>query len=87
MIPMQTPGELSDLQMLSFPWSEDGININGAICKTKDIKPGIRVTLIPGFICEDGAVEESRIQGTSGQVLQPKFPIGENCFGSICMDT
>lgn len=34
MIPMQTPGELSDLQMLSFPWLEDGININGAICKT-----------------------------------------------------
>lgn len=86
MIPMQTPGELSDLEMLSFPWSEDEINISGALCKTKDMKPGTGGTLVY-FTCEDCAVEESRVEGAGGHVLQPKFPIGEHGFCSICMDT
>lgn len=86
MIPMQTPGDLTDLEMLSFPWAEGGINISGALCKTNDMKPGTGGTLVY-FTCEDCALEESRVEGAGGHVLQSKFPIGEHGFCSICMDT
>ncbi len=86
MIPMQTPGDFSDLEMLSFPWDEGGSNISGALCKTNDMKPGKGGTLIY-FTCEDCATEASRVENAGGQVLQPKMPIGEHGFCSICMDT
>ena len=40
MIPMATPGDFGDLEMVSFPWAEDGNNISGALCKTREMKPG-----------------------------------------------
>lgn len=86
MISMQTPGDFGDLEMLSFPWSEDGANISGALCKTKDIKPGSGGTLVY-FACEDCATETARVKDAGGQVLQEKFQIGEHGFCSIVMDT
>jgi predicted enzyme related to lactoylglutathione lyase len=86
MIPMQTPGEFGDLEMLSFPWAEGGSNISGALCKTNDMKPGIGGTLVY-FTCEDCEIETSRVLEAGGQVLQPKFQIGEYGFASIAMDT
>ena len=86
MIPMQTPGEFSDLEMLSFPWAEGGTNISGALCKTSKMKPGTGGTLVY-FTCEDCATEASRVVDAGGQVLQPKFQIGEHGFCSIVMDT
>lgn len=86
MIPMQTPGESGDLEMLSFPWAEGEANISGALCKTSEMKPGTGGTLVY-FTCEDCATESSRVVSAGGQVLQQKFPIGEHGFCSICMDT
>ncbi len=86
MIPMQTPGEMGDLEMLSFPWSEGEANISGALCKTREMNPGTGGTLVY-FTCENCATETSRVVSAGGQVLQPKFPIGEYGFCSICMDT
>ncbi len=86
MIPMQTPGEFGDLEMLSFPWAEGGANISGALCKTSEMKPGTGGTLVY-FACDDCAIESSRVESAGGQVLQQKFPIGEHGFCSICMDT
>lgn len=86
MIQMQTPGEMGDLQMLSFPWAEGEGNISGALCKTSEMKPGPGGTLVY-FTCEDCAIETSRIVDAGGQVLQQKFPIGEYGFCSVCMDT
>jgi uncharacterized protein len=86
MIPMETPGEMGDLEMISFPWAEDGPNISGALCKTKDMKAGTGGTLVY-FACEDCAKETARVTGAGGKVLQPKFPLGEHGFCSICMDT
>lgn len=86
MIPMQTPGEMGDLQMISFPWAEGEANISGALCKTKEMKPGTGGTLVY-FTCDDCAIETSRVVNAGGQVLQQKFPIGEYGFCSICMDT
>jgi len=86
MIPMQTPGEFSDLEMLSFPWAEGGDNISGALCKTSLMEPGSGGTVVY-FTCDDCATETSRVESAGGQVLKQKFPIGEHGFCSICMDT
>jgi len=86
MIPMPTPGDIGDLEMLSFPWSEDGINISGALCKTSEMKPGAEGTLVY-FSCEDCDVEISRVVEAGGHILQPKFQIGEHGFVAIAMDT
>ena len=86
MIPMQAPGEFGDLEMLSFPWVQDGPNISGALCKTSEMKPGAGGTLVY-FTCEDCAVETARIEKAGGKVLQDKFPIGEHGFCSVALDT
>jgi uncharacterized protein len=86
MIPMQAPGEMGDLEMLSFPWAEGQPNSSGALCKTNDFKPGTGGTLVY-FACEDCAVETSRVEAAGGQVIQAKFQIGEHGFCSIVMDS
>lgn len=86
MIPMETPGDMGGLEMLSFPYAENGVDISGALCKTNDMKPGAGGTLAY-FKCDDCALETSRVEGAGGQVLQPKFQIGEHGYCSIVMDT
>jgi len=86
MIPMQAPGDFGDLEMLSFPWAEGALNISGALCKTSDMKPGTGGTLVY-FTCDDCDTETARVEDAGGQVLQPKFQIGEHGFVSIVMDT
>lgn len=86
MIAMQTPGDFGDLEMVSFPWAEGKSNISGALCKTKEMKPGTGGTLAY-FACDDCANEASRVVGAGGRMLQPKFQIGEHGFCSIAMDT
>ena len=86
LIDMDTPGDMGDFQMVSFPWSETGAGISGALCKSAEMKPGAGGTLVY-FSCEDSAVEISRVESAGGKVLQPKFPIGEHGFCGICMDT
>jgi len=83
---MQTPNGFGDLEMMSFPWVQDDINISGALCKTKERKPGDGGTLVY-FTCEDCAVEMARVEPAGGTILQNKFPIGEYGFCSIVMDT
>jgi predicted enzyme related to lactoylglutathione lyase len=68
MIPMETPGEAGDLEMLSFPWKEGGANISGALCKTSETQPGPGGTLVY-FTCEDCAIELARVPAAGGQVL------------------
>ena len=86
MVNMVAPGDFGDLEMLSFPWDENERNISGALCKTKDMKPGPGGTLVY-FSSEDCVTETSRITAAGGQVIQPKFQIGEHGFIAIVMDT
>jgi uncharacterized protein len=86
MVPMETPGENTDLQMLSFPWNEGGEHISGALCKTTDMQPGTGGTMVY-FTCDDCAVEASRVEAAGGQVLQKKFSIGQYGFCAVVMDT
>jgi len=76
----------SGMQMVSFPFSEDGRNISGALVKMEQMKPGTGGTLVY-FACDDCAVEESRIEAAGGKVCQPKMPIGDYGFCAIVMDT
>ena len=86
LIPMQTPGDFGDLQMMSFPWAQGESNISGALCKTSTMKPGAGGTLVY-FTCEDCALETARVENAGGKVLQDKYPIGEHGFCSVVMDT
>jgi uncharacterized protein len=86
MIPMQTPGNFGDLQMVSFPWVENSTNTSGALCKMSNMQPGSGGTLVY-FACDDCSVELSRVAAAGGTVLQEKFPIGEHGFCGIAMDT
>ena len=86
MIPMVTPGDFGELEMLSFPWDEGGTNISGALCKMPDMKPGAGGTLVY-FTCEDCEAEQHRVAAAGGKVLQPKMSLGEHGFCSVVMDT
>ena len=86
MVPMQAPGDFGDLEMLSFPWVQDGANISGALCKTSDFKPGSGGTLVY-FTSEDAAIEISRVEAAGGTVIQEKFSISEHGFVGLAMDT
>ncbi|MCZ8196755.1 MAG: VOC family protein [Flavobacterium sp.] len=86
MIPMQTPGEFGDLEMVSFPWVEGGNNISGALCKTSSMQPGSGGTLVY-FASDDCAIEIARVTNAGGMVLQEKMPIGEHGFCAIATDT
>lgn len=86
MIPMETPGGFGELEMLSFPWDENGANISGALCKMSDMKPASGGTLVY-FTCDDCAIETSRVAAAGGQVLQEKYQIGGHGFCSVVMDT
>lgn len=85
MTPMETPGGFGDLEMLCFPFSEEGYGISGALCKTNDMKPGGGGTLVY-FGCEDCAIEISRVEQAGGQVIQNKMSIGEHGFCGVCID-
>ncbi len=86
LISMQTPGDFGDLEMVSFPWVEGGMNISGALCKTKDMGPGGGGTLVY-FACDDCSKELARVEESGGKVLQHKFQIGEHGFCGIAIDT
>ena len=86
LIPLPMPEGLGETEMLSFPWSENGRNISGALVKMKDVQPGPGGTLVY-FTCDDCSIEESRIIAAGGELLQPKMSIGDYGFCSLFMDT
>ncbi|HNR20555.1 MAG: VOC family protein [Bacteroidetes bacterium] len=80
------PEGMGNMKMISFPWAETERNISGALVKMDNMKPGTGGTLVY-FSCDDCSVEESRVAGAGGKVLQPKMSIGDYGFCSIVMDT
>ena len=80
------PEGMGEMQMMSFPWSENERNISGALVKMEHMKAGTGGTLVY-FACDDCSLEESRVEKAGGKVLQPKMAIGDYGFCSIVMDT
>lgn len=58
----------------------------GALVKMEYAKPGPGGAMVY-FTCDDCAVEQGRVQDAGGQVIRPKFPIGEHGFVSLFTDT
>ena len=88
-LPMPDMGEgAPSLEMWMFPgiMGPEGPGAGGALCKMDGCEAGAGGTLIY-FSCEDCAVEETRAVANGGQVLKPKFSIGQYGFISILLDS
>ena len=81
-----TPIEMPGFEMLSFPSNPDGSGAGGALVRHADFTGGGASTVIY-FGCEDCAVEAGRVEAAGGQVLQPKFSIGEHGHAALVKDT
>lgn len=75
-----------DDKMVAFPWAQGGVNATGALVQSKMLAAGGNSTLVY-FQTEECLDEQSRVESAGGKVIQPKFPIGEHGFCSLCMDT
>ncbi len=75
-----------ETQMKSFPADMGAYGAAGALTKSAHGKPGMGGTVIY-FAAEDCAVEEARVVAAGGQVLRPKFSIGDFGWVSLCQDT
>lgn len=73
-------------RMMSFPPDMNTYGAGGALSKSAHGKPGVGGTVIY-FQSDDCAVEEARVSAAGGQVVRPKFSIGEFGFVSLAMDT
>jgi len=82
--PMGDP--TGESQMMSFPAEMSVYGAGGALTKAPHAGPGVGGTIVY-FMSEDVAVQEARIVEAGGQVVRPKFSIGEFGFIVLCMDT
>ncbi|HGM5491486.1 TPA: VOC family protein [Serratia fonticola] len=77
--------EDEEMEYYIFPYQEGGAGSGGALAKMDCAPVGPGGTMVY-LSCEDCAVEESRIVPNGGEILRPKFSIGENGFITIAKD-
>jgi predicted enzyme related to lactoylglutathione lyase len=75
-----------ETQMMSFPGDMSAYGAAGALTKSPHAKPGVGGTIIY-FSVGDCAEHEARVADAGGQVVRPKFSIGEFGFVTLCMDS
>lgn len=73
-------------QMMSFPADMGAYGAGGALTKSPHAGPGVGGTIVY-FSVEDCAVEQARVGAAGGQVVRPKFSIGEFGWITLCQDT
>ncbi|KIN66462.1 Glyoxalase/bleomycin resistance protein/dioxygenase [Sulfitobacter noctilucae] len=73
-------------QMMSFPADMSIYGAAGALTKSPHAGPGVGGTIVY-FSVQDCAVEQARVEDAGGQVIRPKFSIGEFGFVALCQDT
>lgn len=83
--PMSDPSDQS-MEMKSFPGDMESYGTPGSLVKMADMKAG-GSNIIIYFVCDDCAIEESRIEAAGGKICQKKMSIGEFGFCSIVTDT
>lgn len=76
-----------EMQMMSFPAQMTGYGAGGAISKSAHGRPGPGGTIVYFMAQEDCAIEEGRVVAAGGQVIRPKFSIGEHGFVSLIQDS
>jgi uncharacterized protein len=72
--------------MMGFPTGMTSYGSGGALVKAPHAGPGIGGTLLY-FSVEDCAVGENKVAAAGGQVMRPKFSIGQFGFVTLCQDT
>ncbi|SEK66760.1 VOC family protein [Nitrosovibrio tenuis] len=80
------PIESPDLEMWTFPMSEEGYGAAGALAKMEGCSSGGGGTLVY-FMCEDCAVEAARAAEHGGRVFKEKMAIGKYGFIALVFDT
>ncbi|MEL6544439.1 MAG: VOC family protein [Myxococcota bacterium] len=80
------PDPTGESQMMGFPADMGSYGAGGALTKSAHGKPGIGGTTIY-FSVEDCAVNEARVVAAGGELVRPKFSIGEFGFVSLCKDS
>ncbi|MGL4758872.1 MAG: VOC family protein [Patescibacteria group bacterium] len=82
--PMGDP--TGETKMMSFATDNGAYGAGGALVKAQFSRPGVGGTMVY-FSTQDCLAEESKVQNAGGQVIRPKFSIGEFGFVSLCQDT
>ncbi len=82
--PMGDP--TGETRMMSFPADMNVYGAGGALTQSPHGGPGVGGTIVY-FNAENCAVEEARVAEAGGQVVRPKFSIGEYGFVTLAMDT
>lgn len=78
--------EAGDLEMWSFPMSDDDPGAAGALVHMPGAPSGGNSTLVY-FRCADCAVEASRVAAAGGSVQRDKMSIGPYGFIALAVDT
>lgn len=81
---MSDPTEETELMAFSAKMTAYGAA--GALVKSDYSKPGVGGTMVY-FSVADCSEQETRVAEAGGQVIKPKFSIGEFGWVSICQDT
>ena len=71
-----------ETEMFSFTADPEKFGAGGALVKMKGVASGGGGTLVY-FACEDCAVESGRVAAHGGQLIRPKFAIGQ--YGHIAL--
>lgn len=88
----ELPSPDSTIRMMAFPMHSPDSGGGefpgacGALVKMDGVTPGGGGTLVY-FSCKDCAEDEARAAEAGGQVIKPKFSIGEYGFISLIIDT
>jgi predicted enzyme related to lactoylglutathione lyase len=75
-----------ETQMMAFNGDMEVYGAAGALVKTEFAKPGPGGTQIY-FSVQDCAVQQDRVAANGGQIIRPKFSIGDFGFISLAQDT
>jgi len=75
-----------ETKMMAFPTDMGTYGAGGALVKSSHSQPGIGGTVVY-FSVEDCSIQAARVASAGGQVIRPKFSIGEFGWVSICQDT
>lgn len=74
------------LKMKAFPSDMDHYGASGALVHMEGVPAGGNSVMVY-FSCNDCAQEEARVSGAGGEIIRPKFSIGEYGFVSLAIDT
>ena len=76
----------TQMQYASFRSNKNKFDMNGALVKIDEAKPGIGGTLVY-FATEEITAELGRVEAAGGKIIRPKLNIGEFGFIALIQDT